>query len=367
MTIKHITNYLEQLAPLSYQASYDNAGLIVGYPQTEVTGVLATLDCTEEIIEEAIARNCNLIVAHHPIVFKGLKRFNGKNYVERAVMLAIKNDIAIYATHTNLDSVKGGVNYMIAEKLGLEKPKILSPQKQILKKLVVFVPIENSQTVLDALHSAGAGQIGEYKNCSFRVEGTGSFTPTGEANPHIGTLNKPEEVRENRLEVIFDSHLESQILRALKSAHPYEEVAYYLSLLENENQEVGSGVIGTLSNSLSEKDFLNYLAEKMDLQTLRHTPLRGREIKKIAVCGGAGGFLLGDAIRQGADVFITADYKYHEFFDADNQIIICDIGHYESEVYTKDLIVRYLSEKFSNFAVLKSQVNTNPVRYFRNL
>jgi dinuclear metal center YbgI/SA1388 family protein len=364
MTIKDITIFLEQLAPLSYQESYDNAGLLVGYPHTEVTGVLTTLDCTEEIINEAIARNCNLIIAHHPIVFKGLKRFNGKNYVERAVMLAIKNDIAIYATHTNLDSVKGGVNYMIAEKLGLQNPKILSPKKQVLKKLVAFVPLENTQTVLDALYAAGAGQIGEYKNCSFRTEGIGTFTPTGEANPHIGALHQNEEVSENRVEVIFASHLENQILRALKTAHPYEEVAYYLSLLENENQEVGSGVIGSLSESLSEEDFLKYLKEKMELKTFRHTPLQGREIQKIAVCGGAGGFLLGDAIRQGADVFITADYKYHEFFDADKQIIICDIGHYESEIFTKDLIVRELSEKFSNFAILKSQVNTNPVNYF---
>jgi dinuclear metal center YbgI/SA1388 family protein len=364
MTIKDVTNFLEQLAPLSYQESYDNAGLLVGYPHTEVTGVLATLDCTEAIIHEAIARNCNLIVAHHPIVFKGLKRFNGKNYVERAVMLAIKNDIAIYATHTNLDSVKGGVNYMIAEKLGLQNPKILSPKKQILKKLVAFVPLENTQTVLDALYAAGAGQIGEYKNCSFRTEGIGTFTPTDKANPYIGALNKDEEVTENRVEVIFASHLENQILRALKTAHPYEEVAYYLSLLENENQEVGSGVIGLLSESLSEGDFLKYLREKMELKTFRYTPLLGRKIQKIAVCGGAGGFLLGDAVRQGADVLITADYKYHEFFDADKQIIICDIGHYESEIFTKDLIVRELSEKFSNFAILKSQVNTNPVNYF---
>lgn len=364
MTIKDITNYLEKLAPLAYQASYDNAGLLVGYPQTEVTGILATLDCTEEIIHEAIARNCNLIVAHHPIIFKGLKRFNGLNYVERTVMLAIKNDIAIYATHTNLDSVKGGVNYMIAEKLGLQNPKILSPQKQILKKLVAFVPLENTQKVLDALCEAGAGQIGEYKNCSFQVEGTGSFTPTGKANPYIGSLDKPEKVAENRIEVVFDSYLENQILRALKTSHPYEEVAYYLSVLENENQEVGSGVIASLSEPLPEKDFLQYLKEKMGLQTFRHTPLLNKYVQKVALCGGAGGFLLNHAIRQGADVFITSDYKYHEFFDADKQLIICDIGHYESEVYTKDLIVRYLSEKFSNFAVLKSQVNTNPVLFF---
>ncbi|MDR6560394.1 MULTISPECIES: Nif3-like dinuclear metal center hexameric protein [unclassified Arcicella] len=363
-SIKDITNYLEQLAPLAYQESYDNAGLIVGSPETTVTGILATLDCTEDIIHEAIKRDCNLIVAHHPIVFKGLKRFNGKNYVERAVMLAIKKDIAIYATHTNLDSVKGGVNYMIAEKLGLENVRILSPKKQILKKLVTFVPVENTKAVLEAIHTAGAGQIGEYKNCSFSTEGTGRFTPSGSADPFIGTLNEAEEVSENRIEVIFDAPQESQILRALKKAHPYEEVAYYLSILENENQEVGSGVIATLPESLSEIDFLTMLKTKMNLKVVRHTPLLGKAIKKIALCGGAGGFLLRDAIRQDADVFITADYKYHEFFDAENQIIICDIGHYESEVYTKELIVRYLSEKFSNFAVLKSQVNTNPVQYF---
>jgi len=364
MTIKDITNYLEKLAPLSHQASYDNAGLLVGYPQTEVRGVLTTLDCTEEIIHEAIARNCNLVVAHHPIIFKGLKRFNGLNYVERTVMLAIKNDIAIYATHTNLDSVKGGVNYMIAEKLGLQNPKIMAPQKQILKKLVSFVPLENTQKVLDALYAAGAGQIGEYKNCSFQVEGTGTFTPTGAAKPHIGRMNEPEKVAENRIEVIFDAYLENQILKALKTSHPYEEVAYYLSLLENQNQAVGSGLIASLSEPLCEENFLHYLKDKMGLQTFRHTPLLNKYVQKIALCGGAGGFLLKDAIRQGADVFITADYKYHEFFDADKQIIICDIGHYESEVYTKELIVRYLSEKFTNFAVLKSQVNTNPVLFF---
>lgn len=363
-SIKDITTYLEQLAPLAYQESYDNAGLIVGFPQTKVTGVLVTLDCTEEIIQEAIKRDCNLIVAHHPIVFKGLKRFNGKNYVERAVMLAIKNDIAIYATHTNLDSVKGGVNYQIAQRLGLENIKILSPKKQTLKKLVTFVPIENTELLLSALHSAGAGQIGEYKNCSFSVSGNGRFTPNENANPYIGTLGKAEEVLENRIEVIFNAHQESQIIRALKQAHPYEEVAYYISTLENENQEVGSGVLAELSESMSEIDFFHLLKERMNLKVFRHTPLLGKEIKKVALCGGAGGFLLKDAIQQGAEVFITADYKYHEFFDAENQIIICDIGHYESEVYTKDLIVRYLSEKFSNFAVLKSQVNTNPVQYF---
>jgi dinuclear metal center YbgI/SA1388 family protein len=363
-TIKEITQYMEQLAPLSLQENYDNAGLIVGNPHEPVKGILCTLDCTEAVVAEAKAQGCNLIIAHHPIVFKGLKKLNGKNYVERVVIEAIKNDIAIYASHTNLDHVRGGVNDKIAAMLGLEKVKILSPKKNILKKLVTFVPIEHAQAVLMALHEAGAGQIGDYKNCSFRTEGIGTFRPTAQANPFIGTLNQDEEVREFRIEVILQDYQEPQILAALKKAHPYEEVAYYLSILENEIAQVGAGAIGRLGEEMDEIAFLNYLKEAMSLQIIRHTPLLGKKIKTIAVCGGAGSFLLQDAIRQGADVFVTADYKYHEFFDAENKIIICDIGHYESEVYTKELIISYLSEKFSNFAILKSQVNTNPVSYF---
>ncbi|NBA76641.1 Nif3-like dinuclear metal center hexameric protein [Emticicia sp. ODNR4P] len=362
--IKDITNYMERLAPLSLQESYDNAGLIIGDPSEEVKGILCTLDCTEAVVEEAIQSGCNLIIAHHPIVFKGLKKLNGKNYVERVVIKAIKNDIAIYASHTNLDHVEGGVNFKIAEKLGLQNVRILQPKKNLLKKLVTFVPVEHGQQVLDALYEAGAGQIGDYKNCSFRVEGTGTFRPTGGANPFIGTVDQDEEVKEFRIEVILQAHQEYMILSALKKAHPYEEVAYYLSNLENDLAQVGAGAIGSLDEALDESSFLQYLKDAMALSTIRHTPLSGKKIQKVAVCGGAGGFLLNDAIRQGADVFVTADYKYHEFFDAENKIIICDIGHYESEVYTKELIISYLSEKFSNFAILKSQVNTNPVQYF---
>jgi dinuclear metal center YbgI/SA1388 family protein len=316
------------------------------------------------VVEEAIQSGCNLIIAHHPIVFKGLKKLNGKNYVERVVIKAIKNDIAIYASHTNLDHVEGGVNFKIAEKLGLQNVKILQPKKNLLKKLVTFVPVEHGQKVLDALFEAGAGQIGDYKNCSFRTEGTGTFRPTGGANPFIGTVGQDEEVKEFRIEVILQAHQEYMILSALKKAHPYEEVAYYLSNLENDLAQVGAGAIGNLGEAIDETAFLQYLKNAMALSTIRHTPLFGKKIQRVAVCGGAGGFLLNDAIRQGADVFVTADYKYHEFFDAENKIIICDIGHYESEVYTKELIISYLSEKFSNFAILKSQVNTNPVQYF---
>lgn len=364
MQIKEIIQHLESIAPPSYQESYDNSGLIVGDANTVCTGVLVCLDSTEDIVNEAITKDCNLIVAHHPIVFKGLKRFNGKNYVERTVIKAIKNDVAIYAIHTNLDNVfHQGVNTMIAEKLGLKNTKILASKTQILSKLTTFSPIENTQSVLDAMYSAGAGQIGAYKNCSFRTEGTGTFQPTGDAQPHIGELNKAAEVKENRLEVIFPTYLSSKIIQALQKAHPYEEVAYYLQSIENENQEVGSGIIGELEMPCEPLDFLIDLKKTMQCAVVRHTQFSQKKVQRIAVCGGAGGFLLRDAIAQSADVFVTADYKYHEFFDADGRIIIADIGHFESEQYTIQLIFSIISKKFPNFAVYSTGINTNPVKY----
>ena len=364
MKIKDLTQFLEQIAPPPYQESYDNAGLIVGDPNAEVTGILVCLDTLESVIDEAISLGCNIVVAHHPIVFKGLKRFTGNNYVERTVIKAIKNDIAIYAIHTNLDNVfHNGVNRKIADVLGLKNLKILAPKKQILMKLTTFIPKVNTQAVLDALYAAGAGQIGEYRNCSFRIEGVGTFKPTGEANPHIGTLNIDEEVLENRVEVIFPAFLENKILSALKIAHPYEEVAYYLHLLENTHQEVGSGMVGELETALSETDFLLLLKDKMKVGCVKYTALLNKNIKKVAVCGGAGGFLLNNAIGIGADIFITADYKYHEFFDADGKIIIADIGHYESEQFTIDLLGEIIQNKFKNMCVFLTKTNTNPVNY----
>lgn len=362
--IKDVTDFLEILAPLSFQEPYDNAGLIVGNAQENITGILVALDTTEAIVEEAIAKGCNLIVAHHPIVFKGLKKLNGHSYVERTIIKAIRNDIAIYATHTNLDHVVGGVNFMIAERLGLQNVRILAPKQDLLMKLVCFVPVVHTQTVLEALHKAGVGQIGNYDHCSFRVEGTGTFRPNQNAQPYIGTINTDEEVNENRIEVIFPTHLEKTVLRALRQAHPYEEIAYYLTLLQNKHQEVGAGAVGTLPQAISTADFLAYLKQTMNVNVVRHTALVREHIQKIAVCGGAGSFLLPHAMRAEADVFITADYKYHEFFDADGRIIICDIGHYESEVFTKELLQRYLSKKFVNFATILSETITNPVNYY---
>ncbi len=361
--IKDITRVLEQYAPLPYQESYDNAGLLTGDPNEEVSGVLLSLDCTEAVLDEAIAKGCNMVVAHHPIIFKGLKSLTGKNYVERTVIKAIRNNIAIYASHTNLDSVHNGVNAKIAEKLELQHIKNLSSKPQTLMQLVTFVPVENTQEVLDAIHKAGAGQIGEYSNCSFQVQGTGRFTPSETADPTIGEQCKPEQVQENRIEVVFPAYLKNSVMNALLQAHPYEEVAHFLTLLENQNQEVGIGMIGELNETLTEEAFLEYLKEKMQLQGLRYTSVGDKKIKKVAVCGGAGSFLIKDAMRSGADAFVTGDVKYHEFFDAEDRMMIADIGHYESEVFTKEIFYDTISKNFPNFAVYLSEINTNPIRY----
>jgi dinuclear metal center YbgI/SA1388 family protein len=363
LLIRHVTDVLEHWAPKPLQESYDNTGLLTGNPSQKVTGILVTLDCVEEVVGEAIESNCNLIVAHHPIIFKGLKKLTGSNYIERTVIKAIQNNIAIYAIHTNLDNVYTGVNRKICEKIGLEKIKILAPKTDSLSKLVTFVPTDKTEDVLSALHEAGAGQIGNYKNCSFKVEGIGTFLPNDEANPAIGSVGKQESVSENRIEVIFPNHLESGVIRQLKKVHPYEEVAYYITPLRNENQEVGSGMIGELAEAQEPKDFLERLKKHMDLKVVRHTRLLNDPIKKVAVCGGSGSFLLPQAIRAGAQIYISADFKYHEFFDAENRIIIADIGHYESEVYTKELLQEVLRKKFPTFAINFSRTVTNPISY----
>ena len=361
--IQDVISYLEQVAPPAYQEGYDNATLICGDRKEGLKGVLCSLDCTEAVVDEAISLGANLIVAHHPIVFKGLKSLTGRNYVERTVIRAIKNDVAIYAIHTNLDHVATGVNKRICDRLGLSQTRILRPKKDILSKLVFFLPPKDKDTVLSAVFAAGAGQIGAYKDCSFQSEGEGTFTPSEEANPYVGERGKPQSERELRVEVILPSFQSGQVLAAMKDAHPYEEVAYFLTSLENENQEVGAGMIGSLDTPMDESDFLDHLKEKMNLITFKHTSLPGRKIQKVAVCGGAGIFLLADAKRAGADVFVTADVKYHEFFDAEDQLILCDIGHYESEIFTKELLGELLSQNFPNIALYLSIIVTNPTSY----
>ncbi len=364
MKISEIIFYLESIAPAVLQESYDNAGLLTGNSSWECTGAITTLDATEEVILEAKRNNCNLVIAHHPIIFRGLKKINGKNYVERSVITAIKNDIAVYAIHTNLDNVIQGVSGKMAEMLGLQNVRILSYKENTLKKLFTFVPIESAEVVRKAIFDAGGGHVGKYSECSFNVEGWGTFKGEEGTDPYIGEPGKPTTTKEMKIEIIFPAYLESQVVQAMLDAHPYEEVAYDVVALANTHQYTGSGVVGEFPAALDEKDFLGRLKEVFKLPVLRHTPLTGRQVKKVALCGGAGSFLITNALRAGADVYVTADVKYHEFFDADGRMVIADIGHFESERFTIDLLHDILLQKFPTFAVLKSGIQTNPVNYF---
>ena len=363
MKINQILQHLESIAPRSYQESYDNAQLLTGNLNWECTGVLLTLDAIEVIIEEAIETGCNLVIAHHPIVFSGLKSLTGKNYIERTIIKALKNDIAIYACHTNLDNVKIGVNQKFADKLGLINTRILAPKRGILKKLYTYVPIDHTVSVKDALFEAGAGRIGNYSECSFSSKGEGTFRGNDASNPFIGEKGERHVEQEDKLEVLFPMDVELKVVAALIKSHPYEEVAYDIVSLDNVHQEVGSGMAGELREEMDTMAFLKMVKEKMKTSCIRHTEMTRSKIKKVAICGGAGSFLLPNAIKSGADIFITGDYKYHQFFDADGKIIIADIGHYESEQFTSELIYDILSQKFDNFAVRLSKYNTNPIKY----
>lgn len=365
MQIKDILSEIEKFAPLPYQEKYDNCGLQTGDANQEATGALLTLDVTEAVVDEAIQNKANLIIAHHPLIFSGLKSLTGRNYVERTLLKAIRNDIAIYAAHTNLDNMQQGVNHKIAERLGLKNTKVLAPVQDSLYKLYTYVPEHAAATLLDALFAAGAGQIGEYSECSFMAKGKGTFKPSDNSNPVIGQAGGPRETPEElKLEVIVPKHLKTTLIRTLRQHHPYEEVAYELIRLENENQTVGAGMIGELDTPMETRAFLDFVKQQMKTACIRHTELHVPHIARVAVCGGSGSFLLPDALRQQADVFITGDFKYHQFFDAEGKIIIADIGHYESEQFTIEIFSEIIKKKFPNFALLFTKLNTNPVNYY---
>ncbi|SHK86311.1 dinuclear metal center protein, YbgI/SA1388 family [Chitinophaga jiangningensis] len=363
MKIKEIIQAIESFAPLQYQESYDNAGLLFGDASREVTNVLLTLDATEEVIDEAIARGCNLVVAHHPIVFGGLKKITGSNYVERVAIKAIRHEVAVYAAHTNLDNVRNGVCAEMAARLGLDHCRVLQPKKGLLKKLYTFVPEADAEKVRVALFEAGAGHIGQYSECSYNGAGEGTFKAGAGTDPYVGKVGERHFEKETKLEVIFPLYLEGRVISALLSSHPYEEVAYDIVNLDNTYNEVGSGLVGELPADMDELEFLRLVKERFGAGCVKYTNLRGKKVRKVALCGGAGSFLLKRAIGAGADVYISSDFKYHEFFDADNQIVIADIGHFESEQFTVELFYHILTEKFRNFAPLKSTIKTNPVNY----
>ncbi len=363
MKIRDITTCIEKIAPLNYAEDFDNVGLLVGDYNTQVTGVLVTLDTLENIVDEAIEKNCNLIVSFHPILFSGLKKLNGKNYVERVILKSIKNNIAIYAIHTALDNSFQGVNAKICEVLGLRNHKVLIPQRNTIKKLTTYVPHDHAEEVRLALFKAGGGTIGNYDYCSFNSEGYGTYRGNENSNPVIGEKGKVHTENETFISVIFEKHKENNILTSLINAHPYEEVAYDIVSLDNLHQEIGIGMIGELPEEKSETDFLNLLKGTMNAKGIRHSKLLEKPIKKVAVLGGSGSFAIENAIRKGADAYVTADMKYHEFYKAENKLVIVDVGHYESEQFTKNLLVDILTKKFPNFAIILSRKNTNPIYY----
>ncbi|MDR3272054.1 MAG: Nif3-like dinuclear metal center hexameric protein [Flavobacteriaceae bacterium] len=365
MKVADIAQILENFAPKSNAENFDNVGLLVGSLQDEVRGILVTLDCLENVVEEAVQKNCNLIVTFHPIIFSGLKSLTGKNYVEKAVVKAIQNQVNIYAVHTNLDVAKEGVNSEICNRLSVKNIKPLIPKNHCINKLQTYVPNEYFLQVQKALFEAGAGEIGNYKNCSFRTLGKGTFLPTENANPFIGEADKLEETEELMLNVIFENYKRKQVLEALQNAHPYEEIAYEIYTLDNENQELGMGRIGELDEEISETEFLKHLKKSLPTGCIRHTTLRGKSVKKVAVLGGSGSFAISAALAAGADVFVTADIKYHEFFQAEGKILLADIGHYESEQFTKNLLYNLLKNSAkAEFSIIISEENTNPVNYF---
>lgn len=363
MKIKEFALTLEQLAPLGYAESFDNVGLLVGDSNTEITSVLVAHDALEEVVEEAIEKGCNLIVCFHPIWFSSIKKLTGKNYVERALIKAIRNDIAIYAIHTALDNHALGVNKIFCDTIGVKDTKILIPKLNYIKKLVTYVPANYVNRVQQALFKAGAGSIGNYKQCSFTSLGEAGFTPIQGSNPFVGEIGQAHKGPECKIEMVFEKHLQGLVLKALFESHPYEQVAYEIFSIDNPMNNVGMGMIGELPQAMDQMEFLNMVKEKTQSNGIRYSKLLNRPIKRVAVLGGSGSFAIPDAIKQNADIFLTADLKYHDYYQADNQLILADIGHFESERYTKNYIVEFLSKKMTTFAVILSTVNTNPVNY----
>lgn len=363
MKIKEILSVLEEMAPLAYAEDFDNVGLLVGDADQEATGVLVCHDALEVVIEEAIEKKCNLVVCFHPILFSGIKKITGKNYVERSILKAIKNDIAIYAVHTALDNHQEGVNKIFCNALGLINTKILVPKQHFIQKLVTYTVSENADKIRNAMLAAGAGTIGNYENCSFNSEGFSTYQGNEFSNPSVGNKGELTKTNEIKIEVVFEKHLESKILKALFSNHVYEEVAYEIYTLQNSHQQIGLGMTGELAVEMKESEFLKMVKEKMDCGGIRHSEFTGKSIKKVAVLGGSGSYAIKNAIASEADVYLTADLKYHNFYEAESRILLADIGHFESERYTKNYIVDYLTKKIPNFAIVLSQINTNPVKY----
>jgi len=364
MKLKDLCSYLDSAVPLSFQDGYDNSGLQIGLADREISSALITLDVTEEVLDEVISLKCDVLVSHHPLIFNGIKSLTGKSFTERILYRAVKHDIAIYSAHTNLDVVSNGVSWKMAEKLGLEKITVLSPSENRLLKLVTFIPESHLEKVKNALFEAGAGVIGNYDQCGFTTSGTGSFRGNENTKPFLGEKGKIHFEKEIRFETILFSHLKDKVIKVLLDVHPYEEVAYDLYVLENKNVEIGLGCVGNFPDPMSEDDFLKLISLVFDSKGVRYSKHTGKQIRKIALCGGSGASLLNLAIYSGADAFLTADIKYHDFFKTENKILMVDTGHFESEKFSREILKDLIIKKFPKFAVRFSETNTNPINYF---
>ena len=363
MIVKEVINYLDEFSPFCYAEEFDNVGLIIGDYTQKVNGILVTLDSTESVIDEAIKSKCNLIISFHPIIFNDIKSITTNTYVERVIHKSIKNNISIIAIHTSLDNSIKGVNSAICKKLDIKNYKILIPKERTIKKLTTYIPSENVAKLKSEIFKIGGGSLGKYDNCSFSYKGLGSFKGNKKSNPKIGNKLTYTEIEEVCVNITFLKHLEKEVVKALKENHPYEEIAYEINTLENSNQNIGMGMIGELASSMDENKFLSFLKKKMKSKLIKHSKKIGKKIAKIAVLGGSGSFAIENAINSGADAFVTSDLKYHDYFKAENKILLVDIGHYESEQYTKNLIFNFLTKKIPNFAIVLSKTNTNPIMY----
>jgi dinuclear metal center YbgI/SA1388 family protein len=364
MLIKEILTEIERLAPLPLQEGFDNAGVQVGDVNREVTGALLCLDVTEKVVHEAVEKGCNLIISHHPLAFKPFKSLTGNTYIERCLIKSCKYDLVIYSAHTNLDNAVGGVNYRLAEIIGLRKVRILSPQKQALLKIVTFVPEAHAETVRNALFEAGAGHTGNYDSCSFNLPGDGTFRAGENCHPYCGEAGKLHHEKEIRIETILPAFRKSNVLRALLSVHPYEEPAFDIYPLENVRHTAGSGIVGELPESEDAHEFLARIKKLFQADCVKHSGgWTGQFVRKIAVCGGSGAFLIPEAMAAGAEVFVTGEAKYNDFYDVENKLLLAVIGHYETEICTKDIFFDVISKKSATFAVHISNTDSNPVKY----
>lgn len=360
--IKEILGHLDTLAPFKYTESFDNTGLLIGDSNQSVTKALICLDVTDQVIDQAIAEGYDLIIAFHPLIFKGLKSIGTQDRVGRCVTRLIRHDIALIAIHTNLDKSMQGVNQMISQKIGLDAMRFLMPE-QTMSKLVTYVPHAHVDVVRESLIQAGAGQIGEYGGCSFSSLGEGTFIPSKNSNPYVGEKEKMHREAEARLEMLVPHHLKSKAVQSLLAAHPYEEVAYDLYPVEVGGSIAGMGMVGELAKPMSPKAFLSHLQTVFGTPNIRYSAYN-KQIQTVAVLGGSGAFALGAAMGCGADALVTADLKYHDFFIPQEQLMLIDIGHFESEQFTLQILKDYLSKKIINFAFDLTSVNTNPVCYF---